>query len=124
MLVNLMQCRGTVGSFNSRNFVFNLKHKDQHLLIHSHSNAFSYYASFFRNSVVLFLFFAVFLMLKLNNCKKNPNNSRALPFLVAVIKARLAAWFHSLFLRLSRDVELNPGPKRNSRNAFLIFVGI
>ena len=62
---------------------------------------------------------AVFLILKLNNCKKN-NNSRASPFLVAVIKTWLAAWFYSLFSLLSGDVELNPVPKRNSRNAFSI----
>ena len=80
---------------------------------------FSYHASFIPNSVVLFLFLAVFLILKLNNCKKT-NNSRASPFLVAVIKAWLAAWFYNLLLLLSGDVELNLGPKCNYRTAFSI----
>ena len=95
MPINLMQYCGTVGIFKSRHFVFDFKYKDQPLLNHSHSNVFSYYASFFRNSIVLFLFLAVLLILKLNNCKKD-NNSHVSPFLVAVIKTWLAAWFYSL----------------------------
>ena len=81
---------------------------------------FSHYACFFRNSVLLFLFLAVFLILKLNSCKRS-NNSRVSPFLVAPIKTWLATWFYSLLLLLSGDVELNPGPKRNSSNTFLIY---
>ena len=66
MPVDLIQYRGTVGIFNSQHFVLDLKHKSQHLLIHSHSNAFSHYACFFCNRVLLFLFLAVFLILKLH----------------------------------------------------------
>ena len=83
------------------------------------ANVFSHYACFFRNSVLLLLFLAVFLKLKLNSCKRS-NNTRVLPFLVATIKTWLATWFYSLLLLLSGDAELNPGPKRNSSNAFLI----
>ena len=119
MAVNLIQYRGTVGSFNNQHFVFVLKHKMQSLLIHSHSHAFSYYACFFRNSVLLFLFLAVFLILKLNSCKRS-NNSRVSPFLVVVIKTWLATWFYSLPLLWSGGVELNLGPKRNYSNAFSI----
>ena len=69
MPVNLIQCRVTVGIFNSQHFVFDLKHKIQSLLIHSHCHVLSYYPSFFRNSVLLFLFLVVFLILKkLNSC--------------------------------------------------------
>ena len=87
MPVNLMQYRGTVGIFKSQHFVFDLKHKDRSLLIHSHGNVF-------------------FI--------STP------PFLVAVIKAWLAAWFYNLLLLLSGDVELNLGPKCNYRTAFSI----
>ena len=80
---------------------------------------FSNYASFICNSVLLFLFLAVFLILKLNNLRK-ANNSRVSPFLAAVIKTWLVVWFYSLLLLLSGDVKLNPGPKCNSRNAFSI----
>ena len=52
----------------------------------------------------------MFLILKLNSCKRS-NNSRASP---------LATWFYSLLLLLSGDVELNPGPKCNYSNAFSI----
>ena len=64
------------------------------------------------NSVLLFLFLAVFLTSKLNRCKRS-NNSRVSPFLVVVIKTWIATWFYSLILSLSGDVELNLGPKRN-----------
>ena len=120
MPVNLIQYRGRVVNFNNQHFVFDLKHKiQQSLLIHSHSNVFSHHACFFRNSVLLFLFLAVFLILKLNSCKRS-NNSRISPFLVVIIKTWLATWFYSLLLLLSGDVELNPGPKRNYSNAFSI----
>ena len=119
MSVNLIQYHGTVGIFNSQHFVFDLKHKIQSLLIHCHSNVFSHYACFFHNSVLLFLFLPMFLILKLNSCKRN-NNSCVSPFLVVIIKTWLATWFYSLLLLLSGDVELNPGPKRNYSNAFSI----
>ena len=62
----------------------------------------------------------MFWIIKLNNCKKKKKKSCASPFLVAVIKTWSAAWFYSLLLLLSGDAELNPGPRRNSRNAFSI----
>ena len=124
MLFNLIQYRGKVGILISRHFVFNFKDKIQPLLNHSQSNVFSYYASLIRNSILFFLFLAVFLILKLNNSKKNPKNSRASPFLVTVTKTWSAVWFYSLLFLLSGDVELNPGPKHNSRNAFLIVFGV
>ena len=91
----------------------------QPLLIYSHSNVFLYYVSFIRNSVFLFPFLTVFLIVKLNHCKRN-NNWRASPFLVAVIKIWLRAWFFSLLLLLSGDVELKPESKDNSKSAFSI----
>ena len=108
-----------MGIFNSEHFIFNLKHKIQSLLIHSYSHVFSHYVCFFRNSALLFLFLAVFLILKLNSCKRS-NNLHASPFLAFIIKTWLATWFYSLLLLLSGDVELNPGPKCNYSNAFSI----
>ena len=104
---------------NSQHFFFNLKHKIQSFLIHSYSHIFSNYSWFLRNSVLLFLFLAVFLILKLNSCKRS-NNSRVSPFLVVIIKTWLVKWFNSLLLSLSGDVELNPGQKRNYSNAFSV----
>ena len=108
MSVNLIQYRGTVGILISQHFVFDLKHKIQSLLIHSHSNVFSQYACFFRNSILLFLFLAVFLILKVNSCKRS-NNSRVSPFLIVIIKTWLATCFTAFFyylvemLNLTRD---------------------
>ena len=117
--VNLIQYRETVGIFNSQYFVFDLKHKIQSLLIRSHSHVFSHYACFFRNSVRLFLFLALSLILKFNSCKRS-NNSCVSSFLVVIIKAWLATWFYSLYLSTRGDVELNQGPKRYYRKAFSI----
>ena len=103
--VIMIQYSETVEIFNSQHFVFDLKHKIQSLLIHSHSLVFSHYACFFCSSVILFLFLAVFLILKLNSCKRS-NNSCVRPFLVVVIKTWLATWCYSLLLLLSGDVEL------------------
>ena len=108
MLINLIQYRGTMGIFNKQHFVFDLKYKIQSLLIHSHSHIFSHYACLFRSSALLFLFLAVFLILKLNSCKRS-KNSRVSPFLVVIIQTWLATWFCSLLLLLGGDVELNPG---------------
>ena len=69
--------------------------------------------------MLLFLFFAVFLILKLSSCKRS-NNSPVSLFLVAVIKTWLVTWFYSLLLLLSVHVELNPGPKLRPNNAFSI----
>ena len=84
-----------------------------------HKKGFSHYTCFFRNSVLLFLFLAVFLILKLNSCKRS-NNSHVSPFVVAIIKTWLETWFYSLLLLLSGDVEHTTGPKRSYSNAFFI----
>ena len=84
-----------------------------------HKKRFSHYTCFFRNSVLLFLFLAVFLILKLNSCKRS-NNSHVSPFVVAIIKTWLETWFYSLLLLLSGDVEHTTGPKRSYSNAFFI----
>ena len=61
--------------FSTANILFSIKSiKIQSLLIHSHSHVFSHYACFFRNNVLLFLFLAVFLILKLNGCKRSGNS--------------------------------------------------
>ena len=110
-----------MGIFNSQHFVFDLKPKSQYLLIDSHSNVFFHIAPPFSVTVFFYSYFSqsVFLILKLNSCKRT-NNSRISPFLVVVIKTWLATRIYSLLLLLSGDVELNPGQKRNSSNAFSI----
>ena len=91
------------------------KHKNLLLLIRSQINVFSDYSSSFCNSAFLLLFLGVLLILKLHSCERT-NNSRVSRN--AVIKTWWPACFYSLLLLLSGDIELNPGPKRNSSNAF------
>ena len=61
----------------------------------------------------------MFLILKVNS-QKRTNNSCAWSFLVDVTKTWLVAWFYSLLLLLSGDVEINPWQKHNSSKAFSI----
>ena len=46
--------------------------------------------------------------------------SKALSFFVIVTKIWIATWLYSVLLLLGGDVELNPGPKQSSINAFSI----
>ena len=77
-------------------------------------------SSFSETVFLLFLFLAVFLILKLD-IRNRTNNSRVARLLVTDIKTWLVAQSYSLLLLLSGDVELNPGPKHNSSNVFSIF---
>ena len=90
-----------------------VKHKSLPLLIHSHSNAFSNCASFFRNSLLLFIFLAVFLLLKVISFKKE------IIIHVYHLFLLMQTWLQGFtaFLLWSGDVELNPGPKPKSSNA-------
>ena len=55
--------------FNNQYFALELRFKSLVLLSHSHNNVFSYGVSFFRSSILLFLFLAVLLILKLPSLK-------------------------------------------------------
>ena len=77
-------------------------------------------AFFFRNSGFLFvLFLTVFLVIKHNTCN-GTKNSKALSFFAIFTKIWIATWLYSVFLLLGGNVELNPGPKQSSINAFWI----
>ena len=118
MSVNLIQYRGAVGSFNNRHSARELKYRNLSLRSHYH-NIFAH-CFFFCNSGFLFvLILTVFLIIKHNTCN-GTKNSKALSFFVIITKIWIATWLYSVLLLLGGDVELDPGSKQSSINAFSI----
>ena len=118
MPVNLIQYRGAVGSFNNRHSARELKYRNLSLRNHYH-NIFAH-CFFCCNSGFLFvLILTVFLVIKHSTCN-GTKNSKALSFFVIITKIWIATWLYSVLLLLGGDVELNPGPKQSSINAFSI----
>ena len=109
MLVNLNQYRGTVGTFNNRNYY----HKSSLSLERPSQNTFFLNCAFqFCNISLLFaLLIIVFLTLKPNSYRST-KHFHTLPFLVTIITIWSLPWLYSVLILLSADVELNPGPKR------------
>ena len=123
MPVNLIQYRGTVGMFNNRRF--------------SSSNLnYSYFSKKYHNDdtftlaiglIILALWHLIYV---LSNWKFRP---RFLPDLVGICNISIKAlhlsmigvyvhhiWLSLTIIRLSGDIEENPGPKCNSNQSFSI----
>ena len=111
MPVNLNQYRGTVGTFNNRNYY----HKSTLSLGRPCQNIFFLNCAFpFCNISLLFvLLITVFLTLK-SNSYRSSKHFYTLSFLATLITIWSPPWLYSLLILLSADVELNPGPKRAS----------
>ena len=111
MPVNLNQYRGTVGTFNNRNYY----HKSTLSLGRPCQNTFFLDCAFpFSNISLLFvLLITVFLTLK-SNLYRSTKHFCTLSFLATIITIWSPPWLYSLLILLSADVELNPGPKRAS----------
>ena len=124
MPVNLSQYRGTVGVFDSK------------FIPIKQSNIF--YCAFFRNldilamiSVLLSFFIYVYVMpsvknglsgtLLLRGKSKSINSfvSKGLYVYTLVMFMRYI-WFYSITIKMSGDIEINPGPKPSSCNKFSI----
>ena len=111
MPVNLNQYRGTVGTFNSRNYY----HKLTLSLEHPCQSAFFLNCVFplCKISFLFVLLISVFLTLK-SNSYRSTKHFYTLSFLLAIITIWSLPWLYSLLILLSVDVELNPGPKHVS----------
>ena len=107
MPVNLNQYRGTVGTFNNRNYY----HKSTLSLGRPCQNTFFLDCAFpFSNISLLFvLLITVFLTLK-SNSYRSTKHFHTLSFLVTIITIWSLPWLHGLLILLSADVELKPGP--------------
>ena len=111
MLVNLNQYRGTVGTFNNRNYY----HKSTLSLGRPCQNTFFLNCALpFSNISLLFLLLiTVFLTLK-SNSYRSTKHFHTLSFLVTIITIWSLPWLYSLLILLSADVKLNPRPKSAS----------
>ena len=111
MPINLNQYRGTVGTFNNRNYY----HKLTHPLGHPCQSTFLFNCVFplCKISFLFVLLISVFLTLK-SNSYRSTKHFYTLSFLVAIITIWSLPWLYSFLILLSADVELNLGPKRAS----------
>ena len=109
MPVNLNQYRGTVGTFNNRNYY----HKLTLSLGRPCQNTFFLNCAFPFCNIRLFfvLLITVLLTLKSNSCR-NTKHFHTLSFLVTTITIWSLPWLYSLLILLRADAELNPGLKR------------
>ena len=119
---NLVQYRGTVGVFNNRKFTKKLLYKDiskltfihicfipDHLSLHSHS------------MVSFFMLLIVFFLLK-PKVPKGVKFSAFAVFFVVCTYLLPVKWLYKFFLTLlSGDVEINPGPRRNTDETFSVW---
>ena len=108
MPVNLNQYRGTVGTFNNRNYY----HKLTLSLGHPCQSIFFLNCVFplCKISFLFLLLISVFLTLK-SNSYRSTKHFYTLSFLVAIITIWSLPWLYSLLISLSTDLELNAGPK-------------
>ena len=115
MQAKLTQYCGAVGISNTQPFTHELKHK-KCIFTELFSQLFFQIPFFFHNSVFLFLFLAVFLILKLI--------SRKIPIIYMYHMLLLPSLKHdqqhdySLPLLLRGNTEFNPAPKRYVSNTF------
>ena len=121
MPVNLVQYRGTVGIFNSRKFNKRLQYKEISKLKYIHSCFISDHLSLHSHSMVsFFMLLIIFFLLK----PKVPKGVKFFAFAmlyVVCIYLLSVKWLYKIFLIfVSGDVEINPGPRRNTDETFSI----
>ena len=124
MPVNLSQYRGPVGIFNNRNFF--VESKLSHFSYLSDNNnddnnnniAIGLLILLNRITLVLLLLNLMFVF------KGNGSKHKKITFIWTLfstfVSCDLLYWLYILLLTLSRDIELNPGPKRRASQTFSI----
>ena len=109
MPVNLIQYRGTVGTFNTRLSIFQRSRKRFSCLIYVNINSFQSYSL---STFILFVF--LFLESKYAGHKISMKFFVSFHFLMGVL-LNSSLWLQILLVLLSGDVEINPGPKRTPK---------
>ena len=109
MLVNLIQYRGAVGTFNTRMSIFQRSCKRFSFLNYPNINSFQIYSL---STFILFVF--LFLKLKYNGHKISMKFFVWSLFLMGVL-LNSSLWLQIFLVLLSGDVEINPGPKRTPK---------
>ena len=111
--VNLIQCRGAVGTFNTRMSIRSCKRFS--FLNYVSINSFQSYSL---NTFILFVF--LFLWLKHNGYKISMKFFVWFLFLMGV-SPNTFLWLQILLVLLSGDVEINPGPKRTPKASLSLY---
>ena len=117
MSVNLSQYRGSVGVFNNRNFF--VQSKVSHFFHLSDINSNNNYNLAIGPLILLNKITLVLLLLNLMFLfKGNGSKHKKVIFIWTLfstfVSYNFLRWLYVLLITLSGDVELNPGPKRNT----------
>ena len=117
MPVNLLQYRGSVGIFNNRNFF--VQSKVSHFFHLSDINSNNNYNLAIGPLILLNKITLVLLLLNLMFLfKGNGSKHKKVIFIWTLfstfVSYNFLRWLYVLLITLSGDVELNPGPKRNT----------
>ena len=109
MPVNLTQCRGAVGTFNSKKSIFQRSRKTFSFLNYVNINSFQSYSL---STFILFVF--LFLGLKYNGHKISMKFFVWFLLLIG-FSLNTSFWLQILLVLLSGDIEINPGLKRTPK---------
>ena len=123
MSVNLAQYRGTVGSFNSCNIATKIMYslitcRFFHKL---NRNMIFFAVTLFWYWTTLILSVSSALLNNLHTQIKTIYWSVLITFLILIVIMFIQSiWVHALLIKLSGDIEMNPGPKPNPCHSFSI----
>ena len=121
MPINLVPYRETVGVFNNRIFTKNLQYKEISQLKFIQTYFIADYLYLRSHSMVLFFMLLIIYFLLKPKVPKGVKFSAFSMFYVIYIYLLTVKLLHRVFLiLLSGDVEINPGPRRNTDETFLI----
>ena len=123
--VNLSQYRGSVGIFNNRNFF--VQSKFSHFSYLSDNNATNNNTNltigllFLLNKIALVLLLLNLMFVFKGNGSKHKKITFIWTFFSVFVSYNLLYWLYIFLITLSRDVELNPGPKRKAAQTLSIW---
>ena len=120
MPVDITQCRGSIGIFNNRNFVFRAKLSNfiGHKCWDSNHLYFKLHCLMFPMNLV-FLVFVIVFSPRLSFHITPINTGTSMLVITAASVFDYLCFKYNLLL-LCGDVELNPGPKQNTAKKFTI----
>ena len=118
---NLVQYRGTVGVFNNLKFTKKLQYKEISKLKFIHTCFIADHLSLHSHSMVSFFMLLIIFFLLKPKMPKGVTFSAFVMFYVICLYLLSVKWIYKIFLiLLSGDVDINPGPRRNTDETFSI----
>ena len=119
MPLNLVQHRGTAGAFNNCKFTKTLQYKEISKLKFIHTCFIADHLSLRSHSMVsVFMLLIAFFLLKPKVPKGVKFSAFAMFYVVWIYLLSVKLLYKIFLILLSGDVEITPGPKRNTNETF------